>query len=505
MKNFPIADLPFFRLLLLLCCLAGGTALSAQSLSIQGIIKKADGTALADGDYDLTFAFYDASSGGTKENEVTVSNVEVTGGVYSVVLSGLNLPFTEDYFVSVKVGSGQEMTPRIPLTSAPYALALRGTANLFGSTGNVGIGTVTPTEKLHIRETTANASAKILLEGTSGGTTELNFKKTGFSGSGSLGYNISGNNALRLLSSGGDMQLQATGTGASITLTPNNTGLAIVDGSLLVNRNVNARGGAPGASGSSLNGYAFAGNGGDNDSGLYSTGDGIVSLYSNNTERLKVLGDAVTVTGGVFARGGLPGGQSNGYAFAGNNGDGDSGMYSDGDGILKLFVNGNEGLVLDPGSTYIKQVPIGTGNILSITSDGRLVKASSSARYKQNIQPLVADFKRILSIEPKSYRYLNSPEKVDIGFIAEELDSLDLQHFVVYDNQGRPDGVSYDRLVVYMVPLMREQQQRLDALEADKARAAATLSALQAENAALRQTLSELRADVTALKASANR
>jgi len=49
-----------------------------------------------------------------------------------------------------------------------------------------------------------------------------------------------------------------------------------------------ARGGAPGPNGVNKNGYAFSGNNGDNDSGLFSTSDGKVALYANNAEVLTV-------------------------------------------------------------------------------------------------------------------------------------------------------------------------------------------------------------------------
>ena len=57
------------------------------------------------------------------------------------------------------------------------------------------------------------------------------------------------------------------------------SGLVEAD-SITVNGGVLARGGAPGLNGVSHNGYAFTGNSGDKDSGLFSTTDGKVSLYS---------------------------------------------------------------------------------------------------------------------------------------------------------------------------------------------------------------------------------
>lgn len=65
---------------------------------------------------------------------------------------------------------------------------------------------------------------------------------------------------------------------------------------ILVQGGVRARGGPPGAFGNFNNGYAFAGNGGDTDSGLFSLGDGQVSLYTDSQDRLRVTGSAASFT-----------------------------------------------------------------------------------------------------------------------------------------------------------------------------------------------------------------
>lgn len=58
--------------------------------------------------------------------------------------------------------------------------------------------------------------------------------------------------------------------------------------SLVVKGGVLAKGGTPGLNGINRNGYAFSGNNGDKDSGLFSTADGKVALYANNTEVLTI-------------------------------------------------------------------------------------------------------------------------------------------------------------------------------------------------------------------------
>ncbi len=111
------------------------------TLSVQGIVKKSNGVALEDGDYSITFKMYAVSAPTVVIWDETIPDVEVISGIYSVVLGStladpLNIPFNTDYELGITIGS-QEMLPRIRLTSAPYALSLRGETNQFPSTGLV--------------------------------------------------------------------------------------------------------------------------------------------------------------------------------------------------------------------------------------------------------------------------------------------------------------------------------------------------------------------------------
>jgi hypothetical protein len=58
--------------------------------------------------------------------------------------------------------------------------------------------------------------------------------------------------------------------------------------SLQVNGGIRARGGAPGAGGVNNNGYAFSGNSGDTDSGMFSSADGTLDFYTNNAIRVTI-------------------------------------------------------------------------------------------------------------------------------------------------------------------------------------------------------------------------
>ncbi|MDO8368288.1 MAG: hypothetical protein Q7T20_15920 [Saprospiraceae bacterium] len=199
------------------------------TLSIQGILKKANGVAVEDGTYNVTFKLYEMETGGTAIWMETQPALEVSSGIYSATLGAnpafpLNVAFNTLYYLGVTVGSA-ELSPRILLTSAPYALSLIGQSNKFPSAGLVQADSIT-------------------LKG-----------------------------------------------------------------------GVKARGGAPGLNGIDKNGYAFKGNSGDNDSGMFSTADGKVALYANNTEMLEVTGTNVEINTNLTVGGGTT---TNGLAINNN-------------------------------------------------------------------------------------------------------------------------------------------------------------------------------------------
>lgn len=131
------------------------TLFAQANLSVQGTIQRSFGAAVDDGSYSLTFRLYENDAAVTPIWEETMSDVEVIGGVYSVVLGSsepLDVPFDKPYYLGVSVDGGTELTPRAQLTSSPYALSLIGQNNIFPSTGPVGVGTTQPESQqaLHV-------------------------------------------------------------------------------------------------------------------------------------------------------------------------------------------------------------------------------------------------------------------------------------------------------------------------------------------------------------------
>jgi hypothetical protein len=99
-------------------------------------------------------------------------------------------------------------------------------------------------------------------------------------------------------------------------------------------------------------------------------------------------------------------------------------------------------------------------------STGQLFKSTSSLRYKDDVQdwdPGMA----ALNLRPRSWTDKAQIEGAEpgqryYGYIAEEVERV-LPELVVYDEEGRPDALSYDRFQAAMIPILRDIVSRLDA------------------------------------------
>lgn len=93
-------------------------------INYQGRLTDKDNKPL-DGAYKITFRIYDALQGGNLLWEETHSNLSIPKGIFSVLLgsvSNLGLAFDKPYFLEIKVGDDEPMSPRQRITSAGYAI-----------------------------------------------------------------------------------------------------------------------------------------------------------------------------------------------------------------------------------------------------------------------------------------------------------------------------------------------------------------------------------------------
>jgi hypothetical protein len=106
-----------------------------QKMSFQGVLRNADGTIVNDGTFEITVSIYDQESGDLpiwqEQQTVTTAN-----GVFSIIIGeyqSLDLDFRKQYWISTQIGTSAESSPRIKLSSAPYAFIAK----------SVEIGTIT--------------------------------------------------------------------------------------------------------------------------------------------------------------------------------------------------------------------------------------------------------------------------------------------------------------------------------------------------------------------------
>jgi hypothetical protein len=230
------------------------------------------------------------------------------------------------------------------------------------------------------------------------------------------------------------------------------------------------------------------------------------ALFKDNatvTGKFQVQGDTTlgptTISGGAFYGSGL--------AISANAGNASGVLFYDGTvshGALGTAIVGGDwssgsvggDLVLSGGSTYglslgsgagvrlrfdsagVPYLPglaslAGTYNLLCVNSSGGDVKmgtttscASSSARYKENIQTMQdkMGLEAINALRPVTFNYKIGPDRTSkIGLIAEEVQQV-LPDVVAYDKDGRPDSVNYEFMVANLIKGIQQQQVQINNL-----------------------------------------
>jgi hypothetical protein len=140
--------------------------------------------------------------------------------------------------------------------------------------------------------------------------------------------------------------------------------------------------------------------------------------------------------------------------------------------VRRVTGSGSSDLSFEIGTTGRTKIPNAysetTGNSanLFVDTDGRLIRATSSERYKNTITDATHGLAEVLKLRSVTYKGNNDGDTVFGGLIAEEVHDAGLTEFVQYNEDNQPDALAYGNMVSLCIKAIQEQQATIEALTA---------------------------------------
>ncbi len=490
---------------------AGDPPLGTE-FSYQGQLRESE--APLNGPVDFEFRLFSQPKGGSPvSGTLELGEVLLVNGLFTVQLDFGATTFNDDArWLEVAVRRSAEepgefitLSPRQPITATPYALKVPGIdghslnaadgsptdAVFVDPFGRVGIGTTQPGFPLSFGTSVPPAMKLAIYDNPN------NAEDYGFGiQPGALTVWAAGAERMRLTSEG-NVGIGTVAPGLRLTV-------------------VGGTDAAPTGGGFIQTGLTGSANIVIDDNEIMARSGGAPSdLFLNREGRNLILSElagsvgigtvtpqsSLHVNGGIRARGGPPGGfgvNNNGYAFSGNGGDNDSGMFSTSDGRVTFYTNGGEHLGLEARGTRVYMPCFGDFHNVQwqefgdFADHGLLCYDDSTRRHKENIASLHDDFERLLSAQPVTYTRPGRPDRWEIGYIAEDLHDLGLTKLVQYGKEGLAEAVNYEKSVLYLVEIAKTQRSQLAGQQTRLVEQDTRFEALAAENAELRTRLERI-------------
>jgi hypothetical protein len=148
-----------------------------------------------------------------------------------------------------------------------------------------------------------------------------------------------------------------------------------------------------------------------------------------------------------------------------------------------------------------------TGIAVLINSSGRLGTITSSARFKDKIQPMDKASEALFALKPVTFHYkkeIDPAAKSQFGLVAEEVEKVNPE-LVVRDKEGKPYSVRYDQVNAMLLNeflkahrRMEEQDKRIEELTAQLKQEAAQIQKVSAQLAAASPSGGGLEASIPA-------
>lgn len=144
------------------------------------------------------------------------------------------------------------------------------------------------------------------------------------------------------------------------------------------------------------------------------------------------------------------------------------GNTSSGNTLIRIRADGLYNLGLQTNSPYNFT---STGANAILFSDGTFGRATSSLKYKRNVETATHGLSDVLKLRSVTYKSKNERDGETIfgGLIAEEVHEIGLTEFVQYAEDGTPDSLYYANMVSLCIKAIQEQQALITQLQADVA------------------------------------
>jgi hypothetical protein len=148
-------------------------------------------------------------------------------------------------------------------------------------------------------------------------------------------------------------------------------------------------------------------------------------------------------------------------------------FWTAGNEKARIEANGNFGVGTNTPATrfhvngtirYTNRPAAATVTLIGYDVNGDLTNSSSSLRYKHDIQTYDKGLEIVKQLRPVSFKF-NGEGRENIGFIAEEVDELGLTEVMLYDEEGKPDGVLYSNMVSLLTKALQEAVLKIETLE----------------------------------------
>ena len=123
--------------------------------------------------------------------------------------------------------------------------------------------------------------------------------------------------------------------------------------------------------------------------------------------------------------------------------------------------------LLDSGTLVLTPTLSAVGQLVGDWTAGSLTETSTRAS-KRDIRPLGRRRARqLLAVDPMTFQMEGDDDAAprQVGLVAEEVAAAGLDELVSYDADGQVAGLRYTRLAVVLLSIVRQQDERIAALE----------------------------------------